>query len=98
MGFERILDGLSNAFESISDRLRNAPKMRLWQRILQTRWPGPPRGAAKKRRKKKGVNLEYVDSFGDLPLSHPLAHSCVYVLFIGCLVVVPLVCRICGIH
>ena len=70
MGFKRILDGLSNAFESISDRLRNAPEMRLWQRILQMRWPGPPtmtRGAAKKRRKKKGVNLVY-RVIGDLPL------------------------------
>jgi len=53
MSFKRILDGLSNAFESISDRLRNAPEIRLWQRILQMRWPGPPTVTQGRRKEKK---------------------------------------------
>ena len=63
--FKCILDRISNAFqthlkrvagkafESISDRLRNAPEMRLWQRVLQTRWPGPPTVTQGRRKKKK---------------------------------------------
>ena len=70
MGFKRILDGLSNAFESISDRLRNAPEMRLWQRVLQMRWPGPPtvtQERRKEKKKKKGVNLECIESLATFP-------------------------------
>jgi len=31
---ERLLKAFLTAFESISDRLRNAPEMRLWQCVL----------------------------------------------------------------
>ena len=71
MGFQRILDGLSNAFESISDRLRNAPEIRLWQRILQMRWPGPPtvtQGRRKEKKKKERSKSFVYRVIGDLPL------------------------------
>jgi len=82
MRFKRILDGLSNAFpthlkrvagkafESISDRISNAPEMRLWQRVLQMRWPGPPtvtQGRRKGKKKKERSNLEHVESLATFP-------------------------------